>query len=693
MNGKLVIRDEIYGNIEVEGIYKELIESEEFQRLKDIIQTGTSYLEFKELKDESRFDHSVGSYYLMCKIIDSIEKKLSIHGIKISQEEKDIAKFAMLLHDIGHGAYSHTLEIITGYSHEKRGINIIKDENTQIHKILNKYGEGFANKVGDFLENVYEHNKTDKGVKIQNGYISMQKLFSSLMSNNIDADRLDFLVRDSKKARYTILTDADKIIENFEIVLDVDRVIVATPLEHKLQIDMAILQRARNYRDIYYCTASVIADNIFEILIQELRENKQDIPEDVNPVIKRFLTNKEDSFTNEEYMQITETPIMEALNKISKNTKNEKIKELCDIEYITDSYKSLDTEKDASYIKYLLAKAIPEISEKDTNSVIEETRYIKPYKSNENENINIITSRGIEDYKDLECDLISLEKFPKKTIAISEEMIRLELGITKDEYDKKYKNIVQEVISNVTKPKDEFELRYVIAKDIINAKQIKEKIEEKYEIIDSAVYMSSDVYYDNTENYELLKERKSLRIREGITLHDNQETYKFKKTRATFKKYKKEVKSDFTIRRKEERIGDSTNIGYYKEFLDEIGIQIDKVKPVLDVKNVRYLYTIKVNGLPIDISFNIAQHTNRIYKTSGNVGIIEVKPRNDKVCDRLSLLEVKEYIESKFPDLTKFVSNANEYEIAMFDTYRRYSDTINPNKVKTLPDNNGDERQ
>ena len=160
MSEKLIIDDEIHGKIELDGVYKELVESKDFQRLKDIIQTGTSYLKYPDMKYETRFDHSVGSYYLICKIIESIESKLNAQGIKIREDEKEIAKIAMLLHDVGHGAYSHTLEKITGYSHEKRSIDIVKDENTEIHQILKKYyGEEFTTKVGKFLEKVYEYKK------------------------------------------------------------------------------------------------------------------------------------------------------------------------------------------------------------------------------------------------------------------------------------------------------------------------------------------------------------------------------------------------------------------------------------------------------------------------------------------------------------------------------------------------------
>lgn len=675
MSEKLIIIDEVHGIIELEGVYKELVESENFQRLKDIIQTGTSYMQYPNMESETRFDHSVGSYYLMCKIIDNIEEKLLAQGIKVEEEGKEIAKIAMLLHDIGHGAYSHTLEKITGYSHEKRSIDIVKDKNTQINQIIEKcYGEEFTNKVGSFLEKVYEHKKQDKplsDVKIENGEVNLENLLASLISNNIDADRLDYLVRDSKKAGLKILTEVDKLIESFEFVLDVDNIIVAIPEEKKILSDMAILERSRNYRDIYFCAPSVIGDHIFEFLLEELRNNLKEIPDTINPIIRRFLSNSKTAFTTKEYMTITETPMREALEEIKKQTKCEKIRQLCDMKKVVASYQELNTDKKESYIRYLLHKAIPEISE-DTKGVIEETRWIKPYKSNENENINVITRNGIEDYKEIKQDLIKLEPFSERTIAISPEMIRLELGISKEEFDKKYKKIIDEVISTVTKSKDEFELRYVLTRGIINGQEIKEKIEEKYEIVDSASYMSNDIYYDNPETYELLENKEALRIRRGMTFHKSEETYDFKDRRATYKKYRKDIQSDFTVRRKEEEIGDTDCIEDYEEFLESIEIDKEQIKPMLEVNNLRYLYTVKINGVLIDISFNNANYKNQIYEMIGNIGTIEIKPRDNKVSDRLSMLEFREFLESEFPELSDFSSNTNVYEIGILDTYEKY---------------------
>lgn len=675
MNEKLVINDEIHGDIELEGVYKELVESKDFQRLKDIIQTGTSYLKYPDMKYETRFDHSIGSYHLICKIINSIEKKLNAQGIKIREDEKEIAKIAMLLHDIGHGAYSHTLEKITGYSHEKRSIDIVKDENTAIHQILKKYyGEEFTTKVGKFLEKVYEYKKEDKkqnGIKIKNNRVSLKDLLASFVSNNIDADRLDYLVRDSQKAGYKILTEVDKLIDSFEFVLDVDKIIVAIPEEKKIFLDMAILERSRNYKEIYFCAPSVIGDHVLDFLLEEIRNNKDELPDTINPILHRFLTNSKADFTTEEYMQIVETPMRETLESIRENTTNEKLKELCDIANFTKTYQTLNTDKDEQYIRYLLHKAIPEISEQ-TDGIIEETRCVKPYKSNEHENINVITCNGIEDYKDIEQNLIKLDSFYVRTVAISKEMLRLELGISKEEFKEKYEKVVDEVISTITKSKDEFELRYVLTEGITYGEEIKEKIEQKYEIVDEAKYMSKDMYYDNPENYELLEGKKALRVRKGATFHKNEETYGFKKTRATYKTYKKDDQDGYTVRRKEEQIGEDDQLETYKDFLNEKKINIEDLKPMLEVNNLRYLFTVDVNGVLVDISFNTAYYINQIHEMFGTIGTIEIKPRDNKVYDRLSLLELRQYLEEQIPELEKYLSNTNVYEIGMLDTYEKY---------------------
>ena len=103
-----------------------------------------------------------------------------------------------------------------------------------------------------------------------------------------------------------------------------------------------------------------------------------------------------------------------------------------------------------------------------------------------------------------------------------------------------------------------------------------------------------------------------------------------------------------------------------------MGIDKDSIKPMLEVNNLRYLYTIKINGVLIDISFNNANYQNQIYEMFGNIGTIEIKPRENKVSDRLSMLEFKQFLEEQFPNLKIFLSNTNVYEIGVLDTYEKY---------------------
>lgn len=96
-------------------------------------------------------------------------------------------------------------------------------------------------------------------------------------------------------------------------------------------------------------------------------------------------------------MQILETPIQETLAKIAKQTDNEMLKYLCNQEQVVQDYIPLQTDKEESYIRYLLHKAIPALPE-NTKGIVHEVRTIKPYKNTETEGINVMAQ---ERYKRL----------------------------------------------------------------------------------------------------------------------------------------------------------------------------------------------------------------------------------------------------------------------------------------------------
>ena len=165
-----IINDPIYGFITLNsGIIISLINHPYFQRLRRISQLGLSYLVYPGAK-HSRFQHAIGCMHLMTKAIYQIRK----NGHIISDKEAEALKIAILLHDIGHGPFSHALEnsIAKGITHEELSIIFMKK--------LNKEFNG----------------KLSIAIKIFNN-THPKKFLHQLVSSQLDMDRLDYLKRDS----------------------------------------------------------------------------------------------------------------------------------------------------------------------------------------------------------------------------------------------------------------------------------------------------------------------------------------------------------------------------------------------------------------------------------------------------------------------------------------------------------------
>ena len=178
----------------------ELIDSSPFQRLRRIKQLGPAYLTFHGA-ESSRFTHSLGVFHLARRALNHLsefDSRLKKHRF--------ILYGAALLHDLGHGPLSHTSEEIFKINHEVWTGRLI-NSNQEITKILNRYGKGIAKAISDLIQ-------TRK---------SPEKSIISLISSQLDCDRLDYLMRDSYTtgARYGQL-DIDRIISAMVIAPDGD---------------------------------------------------------------------------------------------------------------------------------------------------------------------------------------------------------------------------------------------------------------------------------------------------------------------------------------------------------------------------------------------------------------------------------------------------------------------------------------
>lgn len=170
INKLKVFNDPVHGFISIPNeLIFDIIQHPYFQRLRRICQTGLTELVYPGAR-HSRFHHALGSMHLMSKAIEVLRVK----NVEISEEEQNAALCAILLHDIGHGPFSHTLEnsIMEGMSHEKISLFLME--------LLNGYFDGQLDLAIQIFKGEYE-----------------RAFLTQLVSSQIDMDRLDYLKRDS----------------------------------------------------------------------------------------------------------------------------------------------------------------------------------------------------------------------------------------------------------------------------------------------------------------------------------------------------------------------------------------------------------------------------------------------------------------------------------------------------------------
>ncbi|MFV0305422.1 MAG: HD domain-containing protein [Moheibacter sp.] len=170
INKLKVFNDPVHGFISIPNeLIFDIIQHPYFQRLRRICQTGLTELVYPGAK-HSRFHHALGSMHLMNKAVEVLREK----NIEISEEEKNAVLCAILLHDIGHGPFSHTLEhsLMEGLYHEKISLYLME--------LLNEQFGGELNLAIKIFKGEYK-----------------RKFFTQLVSSQLDMDRLDYLKRDS----------------------------------------------------------------------------------------------------------------------------------------------------------------------------------------------------------------------------------------------------------------------------------------------------------------------------------------------------------------------------------------------------------------------------------------------------------------------------------------------------------------
>ena len=194
MNDSKIINDPIFGFIKIpNGLLLDIVEHPLMQRLTRIKQLGLTSMVYPSAQ-HTRFQHSIGAFHLMSEAITSLTQK----GIFIFDSEEEAVEAAILMHDIGHGPFSHVLEhsLISGISHEDISLLMMEHINHEMKGTLNLALKIFKN----------EYPK---------------KFLHQLISSQLDMDRLDYLRRDSF---FTGVTEGNigsaRIIKMLDVVDD-----------------------------------------------------------------------------------------------------------------------------------------------------------------------------------------------------------------------------------------------------------------------------------------------------------------------------------------------------------------------------------------------------------------------------------------------------------------------------------------
>ncbi len=269
-NKRKIVNDPVYGFINIPSdLIFDLIEHPWFQRLRRIKQLGLSHYVYPGA-NHSRFQHALGAMHLTVKAIAVLREK----GHTITDAEAEAVTITVLLHDIGHGPFSHALEnsIVTDFSHEQLSL-FFMDE-------LNKEFNGQLNLAIQIFKNQYK-----------------KKFLYQLVSGQLDMDRLDYLRRDSF---FTGVSEgvigSDRIIKMLNIAND-ELVIDAKGI---YSVEKFLIARRLMYWQVYLHKTVLVAESMLLKILQRAKQLAQhNEPLFSNPSLQYFLYENTNRLLNE----------------------------------------------------------------------------------------------------------------------------------------------------------------------------------------------------------------------------------------------------------------------------------------------------------------------------------------------------------------------------------------------------------
>lgn len=285
-----VLKDPVHSYIHIHyEVIWNCLDSKEFQRLRRIRQLGGDFQVYPTA-EHSRFSHSLGVYEIVRRMVTEVKTLCA----ELTEYEKVCVMLAGLLHDVGHGPFSHAFEHVTNHSHEEYTAKIILGD-TEINSILRAVSKKMPEDIVSIIQHTHEND-----------------ILNQIVSGQLDADRMDYLLRDS----YFTATsygqfDLERILRTMRVRKTSEgRKVIVVKHTGIHSVEDYIMARYQMYWQVYYHPVARSYEAVFIQLFNRLKDifkDNKDYFEDMKVLIP-FLEKAEVS--EEEYYRLDENSLL-----------------------------------------------------------------------------------------------------------------------------------------------------------------------------------------------------------------------------------------------------------------------------------------------------------------------------------------------------------------------------------------------
>ena len=247
-----VLKDPVHSYIHIHyEVIWNCLDSKEFQRLRRIRQLGGDFQVYPTA-EHSRFSHSLGVYEIVRRMVTEVKSLC----IELTEYDKVCVMLAGLLHDVGHGPFSHAFEHVTNHSHEEYTAKIILG-NTELNSILRAVSEKLPQDIVSIIQHTHEND-----------------ILNQIVSGQLDADRMDYLLRDS----YFTATsygqfDLERILRTMRVRKTAEgRKVIVVKYTGIHSVEDYIMARYQMYWQVYYHPVARSYETVFIQLFNRLKD-------------------------------------------------------------------------------------------------------------------------------------------------------------------------------------------------------------------------------------------------------------------------------------------------------------------------------------------------------------------------------------------------------------------------------------